>query len=572
MQRFRNSYAFVRLAACTTVSALALATPAWAQVDQTDTDTSAQNPRNTGSVLTGDIVVTAQRRSENVQDVPISISAVSGEQLKALNIQDAQRIVDFVPNFKASGLGGAGGPPVFNIRGISFVDFSNINEASVALYVDEVYQVAQGAGTQQVFDLDRVEVLRGPQGTLFGRNSTAGVVHYITRKPTDTFEGSLSAQYGSYDQVVLQMAAGGPVTEGLRARFALKYNRDDGWQKDPRNGNRYASTDAIAARGIVQADLGPAIEFEGNIHYSRNNGQSPVQRPYFLLDPSNPSGYCGGRPVPGTPADIAHAQCVLAGNGVSRTAGQAFDNYRATRGITDREEWPFAYRSWGGYGKITADLGFAELVSISGYETYDQEFTYDGDGYDNRPYGSGSGDLGIFFNSQSETFSQEVRLSGDSGPVDWVVGGFYYDGEQNAQSTISVDNFKTDLIGFTTHTKSVAGFGQADVAITDALTLTGGLRYTSDKRRMDPLDCSQSNTSPICEPVRVPRSRITSGRTGWRRITNRRPTCCSTPPIRTGSRVAAGTPGVPKIAAARWVRKRSTTTKSASRASSSTGG
>ncbi|OGT54960.1 MAG: hypothetical protein A3E01_11805 [Gammaproteobacteria bacterium RIFCSPHIGHO2_12_FULL_63_22] len=484
--------------------ALAICGPAAAQ------DAPAPPVDETGrgnSVLNEDIVVTAQRRDQNVQDVPISITAIGGNQLAAMNIQDAQRIVDMVPNFKAAGLGGAGGPPFFNIRGISFVDFSNINEASVALYIDDVYQVAQGTGTSQVFDLERVEVLRGPQGTLFGRNSTAGVVHYISKKPGDTFEGDISAQYGRFNQVILQMAAGGPVAEGLRARFALKYNRDDGTQLDPVSGQRFAKTDALAARAIVQADLSSAVTFEAKLSYARNDGQSPIHRPYFVLDPNNPSGYCGGRPVPGSAADLAHAACILANRGVSRTAGQAFDNFKATRGRSDVDEWPFRYTSWGGYAKLTADLGFAELISITGYENYRQAFSYDGDGFDNRPYGgSGSRDLGIYFQSRSDTISQEIRLSGRTdGGIQWQLGGYYYDAEQRADSTIAVDNVKTDLIGYTTHTRSYAGFGQVDVPIGDKVTLTGGLRYTDDRRILDPLDCSRSITSTTCAPTPIPR-------------------------------------------------------------------
>ena len=482
--------------------ALGVAMPALAQ-DSTPQTTSVDTDDN--SVLTDDIVVTAQRREQNVQDVPISITAIGGQAIKELNIQDAQRIVDFIPNLKAAGLGGAGGPPFFNIRGISFIDFTNINEASVALYVDDVYQVAQGAGTQQVYDLERVEVLRGPQGTLFGRNSTAGVIHYVTRKPTDDFDGELSAQYGRFNQVILQAAAGGAVTDGLRARFAVKYNRDDGFQKNTVTGSRFGKTDAIAGRVILQADLSPSVQVESKIAYSHNEGQTAIHRSYFVLDPNNPSGYCGGRPVPGTSADLAHAECILAGRGFSRTAGRALGNFTPTRGTSDVDDWPFRYTSYGGYVKLTADLGFADFVSISGFENYRQFFTYDADGYDNRPYGpGGSRDLGVFFNANSDTFSQEARLSGSTqGGIRWLLGAFYYTGDQHASSGVSVDAVRADLLGFATHTKSVAGFGQIDVPLGDKVTLTGGLRYTKDKRRIDPFDCSRSLTNKVCAPTLI---------------------------------------------------------------------
>lgn len=130
-RRARRKSSFWALAGASGI-ALMTASPALAQE-------GAAAAKEDSSVLTSDIVVTAQRREQNVQDVPIAITALGGNQLKALNIQDAQRLVDFVPGLKAAGLGGAGGPPFFNIRGISFIDFSGINEASVALYVDDVY-------------------------------------------------------------------------------------------------------------------------------------------------------------------------------------------------------------------------------------------------------------------------------------------------------------------------------------------------------------------------------------------------------------------------------------------------
>ena len=131
-------------------------------------------------------------------------------------------------------------------------------------------------------------MLRGPQGTLFGRNSTAGVIHYVTRKPGNEFEGELSAQYGSYNQVILQAAAGGAVTDGLRARFAVKYNRDDGFQKSTVTGSRFGKTDAVAGRVILQADISPSIQVETKLAYSHNEGQTAIHGCRSLRHPDHP--------------------------------------------------------------------------------------------------------------------------------------------------------------------------------------------------------------------------------------------------------------------------------------------
>ncbi len=486
--------------------ALASAAPAFAQ-DAAGDAVPQEDARQSGGLLSGDIVVTATRRETALQDTAISISAFGGEQLEQLNIQDAQRIVDQIPNFKAGGLGGAGGPPFLNIRGISFVDFSNLNEASVAVYLDDVYMVAQGAGTAQVFDMERVEVLRGPQGTLFGRNATAGVVHYVSKRPTDHFEGDLSLQYGSFNQVILTAAAGGPVTDGLRARFAIKYNRDDGWQRNLAYGNRVAKTDAIAARTFVQADLGPDWMAEIGLNYSHNDGTTPIHRPLFILDPNDPSGYCGGIPVPGQPSDLSHAACVLANRGVSRTAGRAISDFRASEGRSNQREFPYIYTTYGGQFRLTGQIGAAEITSLTAYQAYRQNFQYDGDGWDNRPYGGvGSRDLGIYFYSNLWQFSHETRVNGETdGGLRWLAGVYYYKARQLTENSISVDTVFTDLITYTSRTESLAGFGQLDVPLTDTITASLGLRYTDDKRRFAPLDCSKSITSTTCAPTAVDR-------------------------------------------------------------------
>src|SRR5690606_3046182 len=215
----------------------------------------AQEPARARASILEEVIVTAQRREENVQDVGIAVTAMSGDQLREFNFQDAQRITDQTPNFSAGGLGGPSGPPFFVVRGISFVDFSNVNESSVGMYMDDVYLASQGAGAMQLFDLERVEILRGPQGTLFGRNTTAGVAQFVSKQPTEEFEGQGSLQYGQNNQVIGELGFGGPLSDSVRGRIALKYNKDDGWQENKISGKDVAATDAHALRGILDVDL-----------------------------------------------------------------------------------------------------------------------------------------------------------------------------------------------------------------------------------------------------------------------------------------------------------------------------
>ena len=471
-------------------------------------DAAAQN------VLMDEIVVTAQKREENIQNVPLAVSAFSGEQLKAMNIQDATRIVDLVPNFKAGGLGGSGGPPFFSIRGISFIDFSNINEASVAVYLDEVYQASQGIGVAQTYDVGHVEVLRGPQGTLFGRNATAGVVSFASKKPTEKFEGFASAQYGAHNQVIWEGAVSGPIAEGFRARLAGKWNRDDGWQKNqlPAGGHA-AKTNARSIRLTTQWDIADDWMLELQGHFAQNKGLTTAQGPLYLLGPPNPATpgipltYCAGRdatgalirPVPGTANDLIHANCIRSNQGYNR-AGFRIDKLDPTKAYFDYA-FPFQYKSRGAYAKLLGKVGEATLTSITAYEKYNQLFGYDFDNYDNRPYGSGPVDVHSGWRSGADQFSQETRLNGEYNGVKYVGGVYFYRSHQRAYSGtefdipynlieaepasigLAIDSRNTKALAKTT-TQSYAVFGQVDAPIGETLTVSAGVRYTNDTRKL----------------------------------------------------------------------------------------
>ncbi|MEI8650131.1 TonB-dependent receptor plug domain-containing protein [Paraglaciecola sp. Hal342] len=192
------------------------------------------------------IEVTAQKRTQSVQEVGISITAFSGEQLDALGYDNAQEVTAMAPGVTAIQ---PNGPSAFyiNIRGVAQNDFSGDHQESpVAVYLDEAYISASSGAGFQLFDIERVEILKGPQGTLFGRNATGGLVHYISRKPTDTFEGYGKVTLGSYNQILTEGAIGGALTDTLFTRFSFTTNNHDPYinntlGKDLNNGDDWAA-------------------------------------------------------------------------------------------------------------------------------------------------------------------------------------------------------------------------------------------------------------------------------------------------------------------------------------------
>ncbi len=209
----------------------------------------------------GEVVVTAQRREQNIQDVGIAVTPLSDEALKDLNITTATDIVKAVPGLKMNAYSSA--QVVFNIRGVAQNDYGDQQEPPVAVYQDDSYSSSINLASFPVFDLARVETLRGPQGTLFGRNATGGAIQFISRKPTDEFEGYTDLTVGSYNQVILDGALSGPLSESVQGRLAFIINQDDGWMESivpgvsDRGGN-----DHYALRGTLAWQPGDATDVQ----------------------------------------------------------------------------------------------------------------------------------------------------------------------------------------------------------------------------------------------------------------------------------------------------------------------
>jgi iron complex outermembrane receptor protein len=186
---------------------------------------SADAPARTGGIM-DEIVVTAQRRNQNLQDVGISISAFSTEQLRTAGVINSIDVARLTPGVAVSGsIGGQNSQ--FTIRGVTQNDFNDGIEAPVAVYVDETYIPNLQGQNFGLFDLERVEILKGPQGTLFGRNATGGLVHFVVRKPTEELDGYIEGTYGRFNQTRVEGAIGGGLGGGLSARASFYYNAHD---------------------------------------------------------------------------------------------------------------------------------------------------------------------------------------------------------------------------------------------------------------------------------------------------------------------------------------------------------
>lgn len=395
-----------------------------------------------------EIVVTAQKRSQNLQDVGISITAVNAEQIESLGWNNAEDIAAQTPGLIGTSFSGDSSVSLFSIRGVGQNDFADHQEAPTALYVDGAYIGATGAAGVQLFDVERVEVLRGPQGTLFGRNATGGLVHIITRSPTEDLTGYATVTLGDFDQQTIEAAVGGPIADNLSFRFAFLNDRADGYfentlGEDARNRDttswrgklRWTPTEATqidltAWQNIVDRNNAGAYDFRASV---AELGDSPTD-------------------FQGSPDDTKPNSGALNPLGFIDKNARGFN-------VT-----------------ISQDIGDLNLVSISDYQKLRKNYLEDSDSNPSRT-------LEYFANQDSRQFSQELRLSGDTDRLNWIVGAYYLNIDGDYDSFLDAATFggATRNI-YSLETKSWSVFGQLEYDLSDQVKLIGGLRYISDKK------------------------------------------------------------------------------------------
>lgn len=464
-----------------------------------------------GNVLE-EIIVTAQKREQNLQDVGIAVTAFSGEQFKALGYTNSIDIAAQTPGLNISDSSNT----TVNIRGVTQSDFADHYEPPIATYVDEVYVSSMGAANVQSFDLERVEVLRGPQGTLFGRNATGGLIHLVSKKPSEEFDAYVELTLAEYDQIKFEGAIGGALTESVMGRLSVASNKHDGWMRN-RIGDDLNDADGYSVRGQLLFQLSEDTDLLLKGHYSRDNerGTGYSHQPNGF----GPDGFgvLIGRNEFGTFFDpFGNPFQTCAGcdaHGYTEPDNDPFKGAFDEEGYLDRE-------ISGATVKLTMDLGEVALTSITDYFGMDRDYREDTQG--------GPSPIVHFYTEQEiQQFSQELRLNGETDRLNWTAGLYYLDIDNDTGSGLDPIDFGPFLAGVdpatgqpfasipvlpgfvaNTDAESWAVFGHVEYDLTDELTLIGALRYTEDEKEADytlstatdffgPPQTFSSNTSPL---------------------------------------------------------------------------
>ncbi|WP_235209505.1 TonB-dependent receptor [Sphingobium sp. Ant17] len=407
-------------------------------------------------LMPGDIIVTAQKRSENVQDVPIAITAVSGSSLGTLQMRSGTELARQTPNLSVSVLGNED-QPKFSVRGISQSAFDLNASSPTGIFYDEVFVRASFLGGAQLYDMDRVEVLRGPQGTLFGKETVGGAVSYVTRAPEFDTSGYLSGEYGNYNYVALQGAANTQIIDDkLAVRFSFNTNQSDGFVKNLRPGGRDKSNlDKTAFRVTMKYkdDAG----FEATLRYSYTRSSPEAVG-------TNVTGY-----LPGNTNAFGFDPRIDPVTG--RRLG-------AREGYYDRDG-QIRVRGDGISLTMKKDLGSVALTSISSYLKGYFLNEVDGDG-------SAANLLALDFRAKTKEYSQDLRLTTQfDGPFNVIAGLYYFrDTLDNLFNVSQFDGaFNARQTYFQTRT-SYAGYIDGTYEFSPELSAYAGFRMTHDKTTM----------------------------------------------------------------------------------------
>jgi len=442
------------------IAAALVAPSVQAEVEGSTQSSSAQNTASEAP----EIVVTAERREARADTVPISLTVLDGATLVARGVTNINQLQYQTPGLEAVPAFG-GGQPQFRLRGVGFDDYAANNASPVGTYVDDVAKPFPVQTQGMLFDLARVEILRGPQGTLYGRNTTGGAINFITARPTEALSAGIDADYGSFNLVRAEGFVSGPLGGGWRARVSAATEQGGGFQHDRTTGRSLGDADRFGTRGQL-AYSGGALDLLIEGQWGR--------------DKSEATGLYLFAPLGKMPADTDNR---VTGWGGSTQFASLIGMRADSKPFRDNETASASAHA-------TIDLGSAKLTSVTGWEHFQRREYNDWDA-------TAQALAGTYFGSNAHTFSQELRLASSAATgTRWIVGGYFADEKLH-------DHFDSDfqqslgflaLTSYRQHTNTIAGFGQVDVPVNANLTLTGGARLEHEKRRLDDFT---TTTSPV---------------------------------------------------------------------------
>lgn len=466
---------YVDLSCCTSVAALAamLAIPSavYGQTVPQTTNPTGQNaaslppdaaapasePQAAGGL--GEIIVTAQRRSENLQNVPIAVTAISADTLAAKGVTDTKLLATTVPSLTFTTQANLASP---RIRGVGTAIAGAGNENPISTYVDGVYIATAGASVLSFNNISQVAVLKGPQGTLFGRNATGGLIQITTRDPSQTFSGNADASFGNHDTYGANLYVTGGLTTGLAADLAVHFkDQTDGFGKNLFNGEDVNKSRDVSVRSKIQAKPDDRTIATLILDYENTRSSTPA---YRVID--------GELPLDG-----------------KLFVGGKFDANNNVQPLSRIEQYGAALNA-------SRDLGFAKLVSITAYRVSNFHTIFDSDG---QPEDYISADV----KEPGRQFSQELQLiSPGGGRFSWQVGAYYFwarDGFLPGVVRLPLFGIVSNVIT-KQRTRSIAGYAQGTYKFDDLTSLTLGIRLTHETKYID----GSGTTDVIGTPIAIP--------------------------------------------------------------------
>jgi iron complex outermembrane receptor protein len=448
-----------QLCAGVTYAALIVATPAMAQTAEAGADdVAASAPADNA----GEIIVTAQRREQSLNSVPMSITAIGGDQLTAQGISTVADLAKIVPGltFTQSQIA----TPVYTIRGVGFYESTLAASPAVSVYVDEVPLpfaiLTQGAA----LDLSRVEVLKGPQGTLYGQNATGGAINYISAKPGSDFEAGADASFGRFGALELSGFVSAPLTDTLGVRLSARVDEGGAWQQNYTRDDKLGSSRRIAGRALVVWNPVDTLEVTLNLNGWRD--KSDVQAPQLTgHTPYNPAGA-----YPYVLATPLASENARAANWSASTPMRRDDDFYQASLRADYD--------------VSDDV---RLTSITSWLEFNTDATQDLDATQWRQ-------LDSYTPGSVKSFFQELRLTGTSGDARWILGANYSHDKASEQQILFTNDLSSNVIipGLPILTVSAvftnqkvttyAGYANVEYDLTPNLTAQGGIRYTRNER------------------------------------------------------------------------------------------